>query len=91
MLKNAKVQGLLVLALGGLLGYVAASGKVSSLLGADEEKNAVQVTGVLGSPGARLAASLWPASTWLLWPAGCADHGLLLVPEAETFGTNLES
>jgi hypothetical protein len=36
MFKNAKVQGLLVLALGGLLGYGVAPGKVSSLLGADE-------------------------------------------------------
>ena len=57
MLKNAKVQGLLVLALGVLLGYGVATGKVSSLLGADEEKNAVQVTGVLGSPGATTTIS----------------------------------
>jgi arylsulfatase len=57
MLKNAKVQGLLVLALGGLLGYAAATGKVSSLLGADEGKTAVQTTGVLGSPGATTTIS----------------------------------
>jgi arylsulfatase len=34
MLKKVKVQALLVLALGGLIGYGAATGKVSSLLGA---------------------------------------------------------
>jgi arylsulfatase A-like enzyme len=52
MLKNSKLHGLLVLALGGLLGYGAASGKVVALLGADEGKPGVQVTGELGSPGA---------------------------------------
>jgi hypothetical protein len=56
MWRNAKVQGLLVLALGGLLGYGVATGKVS-LPRADEGKtaapqNGVQVTGVLGSPSA---------------------------------------
>jgi hypothetical protein len=57
MLKNAKVQCLLVLALGGLLGYCVATSKVSSLLRAEDAKtappsNGVQVTGDLGSPSA---------------------------------------
>ena len=57
MLKNARIQGLLVLVLGGLLGYGVATGKVASLLEADEQKaagppNVEQVTGVLGSPNA---------------------------------------
>src|SRR5262245_41174797 len=57
MLKNAKLQVLLVLAVGGLLGYFAATGKLSWLLGADDAKTAppsndIQVTGVLGSPSA---------------------------------------
>jgi len=57
MLKNVKFQGILVLALGGLLGYVAATGRLSSLLGADKEKAAepskgVQVTDEPGSPAA---------------------------------------
>ena len=62
MLKNAKVQGLLVLFLGGLLGYGVPTGKVSALLGADEGKttapgNGQQVTGKLGSPGATTTIS----------------------------------
>jgi arylsulfatase len=57
MLKNAKVQGLLVLALGGLLGYVVASGKIPTLLRADEPRNAgpaneQQAAGTPGSPSA---------------------------------------
>src|SRR5262249_10569707 len=57
MLKNVKVLGLLVLALGGLLGYAAATGRVSSLLGADEGKTAApgngqQITSTPGSPSA---------------------------------------
>jgi arylsulfatase len=57
MFKNARVQGLLVLALGGLLGYGAATGKMPSLLGADEGKavappNTEQTAGVPGSPAA---------------------------------------
>jgi arylsulfatase len=57
MLNNAKVQGLLVLAVGVLLGYCVATGRGLSLPGADEGKtaapsNGVQVTGVLGSPSA---------------------------------------
>ncbi len=62
MLKNPKVQGLLVVALGGLLGYAAATGKIASLLGADNGKtaepgNGQQVTGVLGSPSATTTIS----------------------------------
>src|SRR5262249_49084762 len=57
MLKNAKLQGLLVVALGGLLGYGVATGKGASLLGAGVAKtappsNGIQVTGDLGSPSA---------------------------------------
>jgi arylsulfatase len=57
MLKNLRFQVLLVLVMGGLLGYLAASGRIASLLGADEPKtitmgNGVQITGVLGSPSA---------------------------------------
>jgi hypothetical protein len=36
MLKRTNLQDLLVLALGALVGYVVATGKVSSLLGADK-------------------------------------------------------
>jgi hypothetical protein len=48
--KNAKVQGLFVAALGGALGYVVAKAKVTSLLGADDNKpvasaNGTQTTG----------------------------------------------
>src|SRR5262249_5253984 len=50
MLNNARVQCLLVLAVGGLLGY-AAAGK-PSLLAADEKKAAERTTGVPGSPDA---------------------------------------
>jgi arylsulfatase len=62
MLKNAKVQGLLMLVLGGLLGYGVATGKVSALLGADEGKttapgNGQQVTGELGLPSATTTIS----------------------------------
>jgi arylsulfatase len=62
ILKNAKVQGLLVLTLGGLLGYGVATGKVVSLLGADEEKTATkggrpQIVGELGSPSATTTIS----------------------------------
>src|SRR5262245_52796732 len=39
MLKNAKLQVLFVLAVGGLLGYFAATGKLSWLLAADDAKN----------------------------------------------------
>ncbi len=60
--KNAKVQGLLVLALGGLLGYGAATGKVSSLLTARQEKltspgETAQTFGELGSTGAMTTIS----------------------------------
>src|SRR5262249_20226137 len=56
MLKSPKLQGLLVLALGALLGYGVATGKVSSLLGAAEEKT-VETTGESGSPGATTTIS----------------------------------
>jgi arylsulfatase len=57
MWKNTKVQGLLVLALGGLLGYGVATSKVPSLLGAVEEKAAApgkapETAGAPGSPSA---------------------------------------
>ncbi len=56
-LKNMKIQSLLVLAVGGVLGYVAATGKVLSVLGADEGKTTepakdFQTSGVPGSPSA---------------------------------------
>jgi arylsulfatase len=60
MWKNTKVQGLLVLTLGGLLGYGAGTGRLSALLGADEDKspsNGQQTTGVPGSPGATTTIS----------------------------------
>ena len=62
MLKSMKCQGLLVLALGGLLGYAVAAGKVSSLLGADEGKTgaspgAEQVADTPGSPSATTTIS----------------------------------
>src|SRR5262245_55428895 len=57
MLKSTKVLSLLLVALGALLGYLAATGKVSTLLGADGETAAPpgkgeQVTGQPGSPSA---------------------------------------
>src|SRR5689334_4589027 len=57
MLRNARIQCLLVLALGGLLGYGAATGRFSSQLGADKEKRVapgkgIEVTGEPGSPSA---------------------------------------
>jgi arylsulfatase A-like enzyme len=62
MLKNAKVQVLLVLALGGLFGYAAATGKIASLLGADEGKTAApakapETTGAAGSASATTTVS----------------------------------
>ena len=62
MLKSMKCQGLLVLALGGLLGYAVAAGKVSSLLGADEGKTgasprAEQIADTPGSPSATTTIS----------------------------------
>jgi arylsulfatase len=62
MRKSMKLQGLVVLALGGLLGYAAATGKIVSLLGADTgnapaRRSVEQVTGVLGSPGATTTIS----------------------------------
>jgi arylsulfatase len=62
MWKSTKFQGLLVLALGALLGYGAATGKLASLLGAGEEKpgapgGGVQVTGELGSSSATTTIS----------------------------------
>src|SRR5579871_2382703 len=57
MWKNARFQGLLLVALGAGLGYVSATGKIPSLWGADKKKlattsNGQQVTGVPGSPSA---------------------------------------
>jgi arylsulfatase len=53
MRKSSKLWGLLCLAAGVALGYAAASGKLSWLMGADQPKNGgVQVTGVVGTPGA---------------------------------------
>jgi hypothetical protein len=57
MLKCTKCLSCLCLAVGALLGYVAASGKIPFVLGADQGKtdapsNGVQVTGDLGSPSA---------------------------------------
>ena len=62
MLKSMKCHGLLVLALGGLLGYAVAAGKVSSLLGADEGKTGAsprteQVADTPGSPSATTTIS----------------------------------
>jgi hypothetical protein len=56
-LKRMRFAGVLLVALGALLGYLAATGKVPSLVRAQAEKtgapgNGQQVTGVLGSPGA---------------------------------------
>jgi hypothetical protein len=60
--KNIKVQGLLVLALGGVLGYGAATGKVSSFLAARQAKpispgETAQTSGEPGSPGATTTIS----------------------------------
>src|SRR5262245_15413943 len=57
MLRNTRVQVAAVLAASVLLGYLAATGKVSSLLEADEGKNASQgkapeTAAAPGSPGA---------------------------------------
>jgi hypothetical protein len=57
MLRNAKAQGLLVPALGGLPGWGVATGKLAGLLGGAEEGpaapgNGVQATGGPGSPSA---------------------------------------
>jgi arylsulfatase len=53
MLKNVRVRGLLVLALGGLLGYGAATGKISSVLQAQQAPSgAQQATPPPGSPAA---------------------------------------
>jgi arylsulfatase len=57
MVKNPKLQMLLVLAAGALAGYAAATGKIPSLLGADngktaEPNNGQQITGAPGSPAA---------------------------------------
>src|SRR5262245_6774138 len=57
MFARSKLAAFLVLGVGSLLGYLAATGKISSLLGADDAKtprpsNGVQVTGDLGSPSA---------------------------------------
>ncbi len=54
MTRSTKLQGLLVLALGALLGYGVATGKLSSLLGADKEKPAQQgeTSPAPGSPAA---------------------------------------
>jgi arylsulfatase len=62
MRKSTKLQGLLALALGALLGYGAATGKLAALLGAGQDQPAapgggVQVTGVPGSPGATTTIS----------------------------------
>ncbi len=56
MSKATKLRGLLLVVLGSLLGYVAATGKIASLLGANDEKTAApsgqQATSVPGSPSA---------------------------------------
>jgi hypothetical protein len=57
MWKSTKLQGLLVLALTGLLGYGAATGPLASLLGADKEKSDApprghETTAAPGSPAA---------------------------------------
>jgi hypothetical protein len=56
-LKRMRFSGLLLVALGALLGYLAATDRVTSLVRAQAEKtgapgNGQQVTGVLGSPSA---------------------------------------
>jgi arylsulfatase len=57
MLKSTTVQALLLVAVGALLGYAAATGRVAALLraaegAADRPLNAEQTTGVPGSPSA---------------------------------------
>jgi arylsulfatase len=56
-MKSWRLPGLVAVGLGVLLGYLAATGKVASLLGAEDEKTAsapggLQTTGVPGSPDA---------------------------------------
>ena len=57
MLKRKRVLSLLTVALGALLGWAAATGKIAALLGADEKKPAAPAEAgpkepVPGSPGA---------------------------------------
>ncbi len=59
MLKSMRVVSLVPVALGALLGYTAATGKIPSLLRADDQKtsapgNGGKITGVAGSPSATL-------------------------------------
>jgi arylsulfatase len=58
MRKSTKLQALLVLALGALLGYGAATGKLAALWQAQQgPANGIQTTGVPGSPGATTTIS----------------------------------
>src|SRR6266567_7845098 len=62
MLQSTKLQGLLVLALGGLFGYAVATGRVSSRLGAEDGRTAApgkapEKNGAPGSPGATTTIS----------------------------------
>jgi arylsulfatase len=62
MLKSAKLQGILVLALGTLFGYGAATGKLVLLRSATQDQparsgDAIQVTGTPGSPAATTTIS----------------------------------
>src|SRR5260370_23983119 len=62
MLKHMGVRSFLLVALGALLGYGAATGKLTALLGADDKKpaapaNGIQTTGEPGSPGATTTIS----------------------------------
>jgi arylsulfatase len=53
MLKGTRLAGLLLVALGAVLGHVAATGKIQALLRAQQgTPQAQQITGVPGSPGA---------------------------------------
>src|SRR5439155_24158988 len=62
MLKSTRVYGLLLVAVGAALGYLAATSKLPALWGADQPTSAAsatgqQITGVLGSPSATTTIS----------------------------------
>jgi len=62
MMKSTRVYGLLLVAVGAVLGYLAATSKLPVLWGADDAKpaasaNGQQITGVLGSPAATTTIS----------------------------------
>src|SRR5436309_12822389 len=62
MLKSTKALGVLLVALGAALGYVAAAGMLPALLRAEDEKNASpgkasETAGAPGSPGATTTIS----------------------------------